>query len=543
MEKIIDNRFELESAPIDEAAMFQVYKAQDTVAKKPVIIKILKDEYAKDSTVVDNFRSYFLDFQTNVKNTKHLAKVSQITGTAGNRVYMVQEFVEGQTLEEFMKKQPNLTAKDFVPIFEQICEGLHFLHIKNLCHYKILPRNILINDDQRVKLVGFGSLSSVLGNKTLVKKVTGDIKGFVAPEILAGTDKSDITAACDIYTLGKVLETLPITKNQDIVAKAIAKDPTQRYQKVRDFKAEAGKLFVEESEAPPDEQKEETEAPDSRQIEVPQIPLQTINPVSPTPFKYKLPISEPDTKVHVVPESLPEFALFDEKTLEFKFNPAREQAGQRFQVQFRVSTDADEQIVELPIQVRKGGLTVKTEKKPDPTQQPVPFIWNLTSSFTVNVKETVQFNVNNPDRNRFRIHLKSRPPEASSAKFDEKSGDFKWKPGKKDDGQHIFLFELVDLQDPNVTETKQVSIEVKQEISTKPEKPKPVSPSGESDLDRIKRSFLWVYNIILFVAGAFGVVLYAFDLFIGFAMLIVAEGVYLLLAANNPKFQEYLQEN
>jgi hypothetical protein len=62
------------------------------------------------------------------------------------------------------------------------------------------------------------------------------------------------------------------------------------------------------------------------------------------------------------------------------------------------------------------------------------------------------------------------------------------------------------------------------------------------DFAIIGKVFLWSYNLILFVAGMFGVVLFAPDLVVGFSGVIILECIYLLFTSSNKKFQKYLDK-
>lgn len=340
MEKVLDNRFELESEkPIDESSLFFVYKAKDRVTGKPVIIKVLKDVYAKDRAMVSKFRNYFLDFQTKVRNTKNLCKVSHIAGTPGSMVYMVQEFVKGQTLEEYVQKKSGLTSKGFKPIFQDICSGLHNLHNRDLMHYKVLPKNVIIDENKHAKLIGFGSLSLVLGDKDLLKKALGDLKeykDYIAPEILEGKEPNEITSQCDIYTLGKLVENLPLQINETLVKKAINKNPEMRFKDIRSFMKETENLFIEEPE---------------KTFSLPLIEEQKANPKSPESFKYKLPLDASklsNLKVKCI--NLPKFAIFDENNLEFEWKPGIEDTGST-QIKFEVICDEGTETIVLPVKV------------------------------------------------------------------------------------------------------------------------------------------------------------------------------------------------
>ncbi len=529
MAKIIDNRFELDSEQaLAEDAMFQIYKAHDKEYGRSVIIKILKDEYAQESSIVHKFQEYFVDFQTKVRNKKNLAEVSQISGVAGGMVYMVQEYVDGQSLQTFIESHPKMTAKDIAPILEQICEGLHCLHHSKLCHYEVLPRNIIINNNNEVKLVGFGSLYPVLGNNALLNKLTADVEEFIAPEISGGKGREDITSACDIYTVGKILESLPIAKNNNMVSvigKATESEPERRHQKIREFMAEVEALFAEE--------------PDNVQVKTIKIPGKIIKPDK--RFKFRLPIKEERVSSikSVIAENLPpKFANFDQNKLEFEFIPWAERTEQFFLIKFEVITDTDREIIELPITVEKAGMIPIPPPEPNPRPEPeegeiIEPEWNIAPPRSFNVNETVRFMIDNPNPKRYRIHLKSRPPAAKAAEFDENSGEFRWNL-KKEVGNHIFLFEIIDIDHPSVTWTKQMTLVVNDIFVT--------PPGGEPIWDVYKKAFFWIYNLIFFITGFFASLWWAEDFIAGFFAVIILEGIYLFFAANNNNFQKFLEK-
>ncbi|MBN1782783.1 protein kinase [bacterium] len=248
MENMIDNQFEIEaSKPLDTSNLFDVYKGKDSKSGNEIIVKVLNEKLSQDKNVVQRFHEYYEQFALNVKNLKNLAKVVQFSGVAGKTVYQVQEFVDGQSLEDLVKSKKNIPYKKLVSIFEQVCEGLHALHLKKLLHYNLTPGNILVDSEYNVKITGFGSLHTVIGNSQLMQSCcSGESKTFIAPEVLTADSSDKLTGACDVYSVGKVIQTLFPDANPEILKKALEKDPSIRsvyFSKIRDFKGEIPELF------------------------------------------------------------------------------------------------------------------------------------------------------------------------------------------------------------------------------------------------------------------------------------------------------------
>ncbi len=362
MDKIIEGRYEIREI-IDDQGMFKVYKADDNQENKPVIIKVLKDEYANKEEIVKKFHQYFLTYH-NVKPLTNLVKVKTFAGNVGSSVYQVQEFVDGVTIDEYMAKTKPAPG-EMTRIFKEICSGLHYLHLKKLCHYKVTPKNIMITRDKdMVKLVGLGSLYLSLGNKKLLDSLVRKDKEFIAPEIQSGTEAGRITAACDVYSVGRVILSLPLQTDKKIIEKATEKNPAKRYQKIRDFLGRGDVLFIDSNGPQPQKQPEGGDA--AQIIKIGPIDELVWKPNSPIPQVFQLPIQERDkvriSRVECL--NMPDFAAFDTDSLEFKWKPDTSQRGKHV-IKFRITTDQGNQDLELPIMVKKPGIGVKPSTKPE----------------------------------------------------------------------------------------------------------------------------------------------------------------------------------
>lgn len=543
MKKIIDNLFEIDlDQPVDTGGMFDVYKTTDIEKNEPLIIKILKEEYSKDENVVKRFHKYYSDFQVKVKSLKNLVKIPKTGGTVGETVYMVQEYIQGQTLDDFLKNNQGIKAKDFIPIFEQICDGLHNLHLRNLVHYKIMPKNILIaknkNNENQVRIIGFGSLYCILDNKNILESIKSKTENFIAPEIISTTDPDSITSVCDVYSLGQIVKTLPFKIDEGILAKAIDPDPSKRYQKIRDFSGESQKLLSDlETTEKKDEIKPDSDAPvnetENEFIKsLPdQLPLQTAarESILIIPLREELKIPK-NSNIQIDILNKPDKAKLSNGI--FSWYPTE---SKDYQLKLKVFNKSTQKEVAIPIKVKQ------VISKDD---------WKIETLYSAKADQVLKFNIKNPNPNQYKIVLEQKPNNVSGYNYNENSGNFEWKLNNSCAGNHKFQFKKFEMQNPQNATTKDIFINI-EEVKTKPQKPekpekqKPKrveSTSGqESDMKKILRAFSWEYNWPVFIGLAFAVIVFDIEYFIGFGSLIVIEGLYILIAGNSNKFQDYLK--
>src|SRR6185369_5100319 len=122
---------------------------------------------------------------------------------AGGQPYMVMEYVEGQSLTEFCDaRKLNLAAR--LELFIEVCTVVNYAHRNFVVHRDLKPRNILVTQDGRVKLLDFGvaKLLDVVAGPAAEKTSAPLTPDYAAPEQLTG---QPITTATDVYALGVVL--------------------------------------------------------------------------------------------------------------------------------------------------------------------------------------------------------------------------------------------------------------------------------------------------------------------------------------------------
>jgi len=198
--KLFNNRYEIKEK-IGSGGTAVVYKGQDILLGRMVTIKILREEFVGDEEFVRRFRR---EAQA-VASLSHGNIVSIYdVGDEGNLHYFVMEFVEGETLKDYIKRKGVLDIAETVDIISQILEGIDYAHKHGIVHRDIKPQNVLLSKDHHVKVTDFGiamGLSEVTQTYHSSSKIMGSVQ-YISPEQVQG---EPVTEKSDIYSIGVVL--------------------------------------------------------------------------------------------------------------------------------------------------------------------------------------------------------------------------------------------------------------------------------------------------------------------------------------------------
>lgn len=245
---------------IGHGGMATVYLAHDKILNRNVALKLLNPEsLTKDSSALKRF--LLEAHATTSLYHPNIVEVYDICDI-GDKHFIVMEYIEGSSLKETIKLRGKIPYKEAVWIMKQLCSGIMEAHRNNIIHRDIKPQNILVKNDGTCKIADFGI--AVLNNSfdlTSKDTVLGSVH-YLAPELSKGDSPS---MQSDIYSLGIVFfelltgqvpysgesavsialkhfkEPLPDIKKFDatipqsilnIIAKATAKDPNERYENV-----------------------------------------------------------------------------------------------------------------------------------------------------------------------------------------------------------------------------------------------------------------------------------------------------------------------
>lgn len=215
--EFIDTRHTLPAPPLPEARhefegykivrqlhgnhRSHIYLASDLETGEKVALKIPSIDLREDEAYIKRF---LLEewIARRISNT-HVLKPAEQT-RARNFIYIVNEYIKGQTLAQWMIDNPKPDIEIVRLIIEQIANGLRAFHRKEMLHQDLRPENIMIDGDGTIKIIDFGSArvagvveaSPVIGQEY----IPGTLQ-YAAPEYFIGEPAS---RASDFFSLGVI---------------------------------------------------------------------------------------------------------------------------------------------------------------------------------------------------------------------------------------------------------------------------------------------------------------------------------------------------
>jgi serine/threonine protein kinase len=274
--KVLDGRWKLIQF-LGEGTMSRAYKAEHLQTGELVVLKMLHKHISINTANIRRFDAASRE----VMSMRHqrVAKMLDIHLDSEGEIFLVMEYLPGESLEEVLAKVGHLPVHRTIEIFSQVCDALETAHDDAIIHRDVKPSNIMLcqndrgKDDIRVLDTGISKLVAEdedvksSGYITRNKEVMGSPM-YMAPEQCMGK-RTDIPA--DIYSLGcviyevltgkppfvgkNVLETAykhmneapkPIAPDsahdkvlsrlEAVIFKCLAKDPNERYQSASQVK-------------------------------------------------------------------------------------------------------------------------------------------------------------------------------------------------------------------------------------------------------------------------------------------------------------------
>jgi len=191
-------RYRIEGPPIGQGGMGVVYKAFDSVTKRFVAVKTLKDDV--DPSSIDLFqREWSVLAQLSHPNIVDVLDIGNFVENGQHRPYFVMPLLPGTTLDALMKARgPRLTPERSIEIVCQACRGLQAAHSRGLIHRDLKPSNLFVMDDDTVKIIDFGVVHLADAESRAFLKGT---LPYMAPEQL---ELKPASLRSDIFSLGVV---------------------------------------------------------------------------------------------------------------------------------------------------------------------------------------------------------------------------------------------------------------------------------------------------------------------------------------------------
>ena len=179
----------------------QIYLALDTETNSRVVLKTPSVNFEDDPEYIDQFLHE--EWAGKRLNNIHILQILEPRGRR-QCIYYVTEFIDGQTLRQWMQDHPDATLKKVRNIVEQIAQGLRAMHRQEMIHQDLKPENIMIDEHGVVKIIDFGS-TKIAGIAEITTPLERDrilgTKNYTAPEYLQGLVGSNRS---DIYSLAVI---------------------------------------------------------------------------------------------------------------------------------------------------------------------------------------------------------------------------------------------------------------------------------------------------------------------------------------------------
>jgi hypothetical protein len=172
---------------------------------------------------------------------------------------IVMEYLPGKTLDKIIAERPHMPLTHKVDVVAQVCDGIAYLHQKNIIHRDIRPSSILVLPDGQVKLLESGIARAALPQDPEITRTLLLINDYRAPEQARGRSEQ----RSDIFSVGVVLfelltyRRLPPTRAEDeirerlssvrpsipgdiiaVVSRALKADPVERFASIEDMRHE-----------------------------------------------------------------------------------------------------------------------------------------------------------------------------------------------------------------------------------------------------------------------------------------------------------------
>ncbi len=258
---------------IGSGGMANVYLGHDLILDRPVAIKVLRFDFRNNKDALRRFQREALSatqlIHPNIVGVYDVDEEDELQ-------YIVMEFIDGTDLKKYIDIQGRVSPEKSIHIMHQVLSAVALAHKNRIIHRDIKPQNILIDNQDRIKITDFGiavalSETSITQTNTLLGSVH-----YLSPEQARG---SMATSKSDIYALGVVLyellsgkvpfdgesavsvalkhfqEPMPFIRDshpeipqslENVILKATAKEPLDRYATCEEMMADLDTCLNEE---------------------------------------------------------------------------------------------------------------------------------------------------------------------------------------------------------------------------------------------------------------------------------------------------------
>jgi serine/threonine-protein kinase len=263
---------------LGSGAMGVVYEAHDSKLHRRVAIKtIIKSAMADAAQAADYSERFMREAQAVARlNHPNIVTVYDF-GEEGDIAYFVMEFIQGHELKEHLDGEVKFSLEKSLGLMIELLGALDYAHAQGIVHRDIKPANIMLDQTGRLKLTDFGVVKMLDSQEGTQAGTMVGTPGYMSPEQILGTK---VSPQSDIFAAGVVLYQLltwkkpftgegvftiqqkivnevpapPSTLNANlppfldqIVNKALAKKPEQRYARASEFAGDLKRFLAMDS--------------------------------------------------------------------------------------------------------------------------------------------------------------------------------------------------------------------------------------------------------------------------------------------------------
>lgn len=195
----ISGRYRIEEV-IGRGGMSIVYKGFDTTLERPVAVKVMHREVARDNDHLERFRREARAIAQ--LTSPYVVGVIDAGEDEDGTPFMVLEYIAGETLKDRIKRLGRLPVTEAVAYAIEIARGLQAAHDGEIVHRDVKPQNVLLDEHGAARVTDFGIARSLRDEGLTADGRVLGTTDYVSPEQALG---HQVTQQSDLYSLGVVM--------------------------------------------------------------------------------------------------------------------------------------------------------------------------------------------------------------------------------------------------------------------------------------------------------------------------------------------------